>query len=399
MTGRVVRRLRDVLRDVTVELHARRSRTVLMILAVAMSMGALLTASAVSATAARQVDADLAASTLRLILVKGNAAGTEPTSELPPDSEARAERLDTVEHAGMRLDVSSVTSAEVARGGLPAATPGDKPITVTAVTSAYLRASDTTVSAPTAWVLDTDRPVAFMGVGAAARLDIPTNLVPTGYTVTINGQNYSIAGFVDSGAGALAESIVIPYACGVALAGSDTASELLVETAPGAGAVTSTVIRTAIRPDAPERLTSSQVVDVADLRTGVSTQLDRLAAWIGGLLLALTTLLIANAMIVSVTSRTAEIGLRRAMGTTRRSVAALFLTEAGICGLLGGLTGSALAASATVAVAIVNDWSAVLNLAVLGTGPIVGALAGIVSAAYPALHATTIEPAQAVRTT
>lgn len=172
---------------------------------------------------------------------------------------------------------------------------------------------------------------------------------------------------------------------------------MLVRTEPGAGAVVAPVIRLALRPDAPERLTSSQVVDITDLRTGVTTQLDRLAAWVGGLLLVLTVLLVANGMVVSVMARTGEIGVRRALGSSRGSVAALFLVEGALVGALGGLAGSAIATAAVVIVAAVSGWTAMFQLVWVVLGPAVGVTAGLVSSLYPAMRASSIQPALAVR--
>lgn len=136
---------------------------------------------------------------------------------------------------------------------------------------------------------------------------------------------------------------------------------------------------------------------MTQLRTGVSTQLDRLAAGTGALLLALTVLLIGNAMVVSVMSRTGEIGLRRAIGASRARVAAMFWTEGALSGLVGGLTGSALAAVAVVVVAAVNGWTAAVSPVVVVLGPAIGVAAGVLSSLYPALRAAAVEPAQAVR--
>ena len=93
-------------------------------------------------------------------------------------------------------------------------------------------------------------------------------------------------------------------------------------------------------PGTPEKLDVSQVVLHEDIRQSVSGQLTRQAAWIGGFLLVLTVLLIANSMIVSVTARTTEIGIRRALGASRSAVAGVFWFEGGLVGALGGLAGA-----------------------------------------------------------
>ena len=387
--------VRDVLADVAVEMHARRARTALMIAAVAMSTGTLLSAVGISTVAARQVDADMAASTLDLISVVASS-GVQATADdplFPDDASARVAAVDLVDAAGQRLDPGEVTTVTVTRAERTEPVAG---VTVAGLTSGYLEA----VRAPhrAAWLLDGSQPVALLGPDAAQALDVPPTLDPTGLTIRVNGEPFQVVGFLDDGGDAtLTDVVALPYRHPVGIAGSDVAPANTVRRAPGAGTVVADVVRLTVRPDAPQDLASSQVVDVSALRTGVSTQLDRLAAWVGALLLALTVLLIGNAMVVSVMSRTGEIGLRRAIGASRARVAAMFWTEGALSGAVGGVTGSALAAVAVVVVAAVNGWTASVNPVSALLGPTIGLVAGVVSSLYPALRAAAVEPAQAVR--
>jgi len=385
--------VRDVVGDVAVEMHARRNRTALMIAAVALSTGTLLSAVGISTVAARQVDADLAASTLDLVSVAAAAGVEGGDTLLPDDAEARVEDVDLVEAVGRRIDPQDVATVPVTRADPARPASG---ITVAGMTSGYLDA--VRALGPHAWLLDGEQAVTLLGTRAAQRLDVPRTLDPTGVTIRVAGASYQVVGFLnDSHEPALADVVAIPYHRAVDLAGSDLTTSMLVRTASGAGAVVADVVRLAARPDAPQDLVSSQVVDVTGLRTGVSTQLDRLATGVGALLLALTVLLIGNAMVVSVMSRTSEIGLRRAIGASRARVAAMFWTEGALSGVVGGLTGSALAAVAVVVVAAVNGWTATVSPAWVLLGPAVGLGAGVLSSAYPASRAARIEPAQAVR--
>ncbi|MBI9115725.1 ABC transporter permease [Sanguibacter suaedae] len=405
-----VDRFAEVVRDVVIEMHARRMRAVLMMTAVALATGALVAAIAISSVAAHQVDADLAASTLDVVSVTVSGGGTPgggtitpgddpatgPVETFPRDAELRAENLDLVAGAGRRLDVTGLVPALVSRDGLPT----DDPVagvSVAGMTSGYLRASAASVGDAPAWMLDGGEPVVFLGPVAAEHLGIPVTDDPTGLSVSIDGVSHSVVGFLHGGSVDLAAVVAVPYTRAVGAVGDDRATRMLVRVERGAGAPISRAIRLALRPDAPERLTASQVVDVNQLRTGVTTQLDRLAAGIGGFLLMLTILLIANAMVVSVMARTSEIGVRRAMGASRRNVAALFLAEGALTGLLGGLAGSAFALVALVVVAAASSWTATVAAWWLVLGPGVGVLAGLISSLYPALRAATIQPALAVR--
>ncbi len=106
---------------------------------------------------------------------------------------------------------------------------------------------------------------------------------------------------------------------------------------------------------------------------------------------------IANVTLLSVIERTGEIGLRRALGARRRHIAAQFLLESAVTGLLGGLIGAALGVVAVVAVSVSKQWTPILDLQVALLAPAVGALIGLLAGAYPALRAATTEPITALR--
>src|SRR6185312_4935878 len=93
----------------------------------------------------------------------------------------------------------------------------------------------------------------------------------------------------------------------------------------------------ALNPNEPERIKVEAPPDPAALRTGVADDVSGLLLILGLVSLTVGALGIANVTLVTVMERTAEIGLRRALGARRRHIAAQFLVEAGGVGLLGGL--------------------------------------------------------------
>lgn len=408
----VARQWGDLVEDVLIEVTARRGRALLMIAGVALSTGALVAALGISRTASQQIAADMAASTLDEVTVavaptarqeasvdgvSESTAGDvdAPTSIFPADTEQRATSIDLVRAAGLMLDLSVVSDQEVGRLA-PAVSAPDPTIAVLAITSGYLDAAGASGAESTRWMLDAAEPVALVGIGAAERLGLPVTADPTGLEVWIADQAVPVVGFV-SGADHVSGGVLIPYDVGLAQVGGDSGATLLVRTEPGAGAPVARVIRTAIRPDQPELLSTSHVATLGSLRQGVSTQLGRLVATIGGFLLALTVLLIANAMIVSAVARTSEIGLRRALGASRAGVSAVFWAEGALVGLLGGAAGGALASGVVVVVSAVNRWTPALDILSTALTPVLGAVVGLVASLQPALRAGRISPAVAVR--
>jgi putative ABC transport system permease protein len=102
-------------------------------------------------------------------------------------------------------------------------------------------------------------------------------------------------------------------------------------------------------------------------------------------------------MVIAVLERRSEIGLRRALGATRRHIRAQFLLEAIVLSGVGGLVGVALGAGITAAYAANRGWAFALPpeglAAATALAVLVGALAGI----YPAGRAASLQPAEAIR--
>ena len=104
-----------------------------------------------------------------------------------------------------------------------------------------------------------------------------------------------------------------------------------------------------------------------------------------------------NVMVIAVLERRGEIGLRRALGASRRHIAVQFLAEAALLAGTGGLAGALLGGFATTVYAAARHWSAVVPvpvlLAAVGVALALGAVAGL----YPALRAARLAPAEALR--
>ena len=108
---------------------------------------------------------------------------------------------------------------------------------------------------------------------------------------------------------------------------------------------------------------------------------------------------IANVMVISVLERRSEIGLRRALGATRRHIAVQFLGEAALLSGVGGVAGVALGALVTFAWASLEGWDTLVPTVALVGGLVAALLIGAVAGLYPAVRASRLSPTEALRRT
>ncbi len=105
---------------------------------------------------------------------------------------------------------------------------------------------------------------------------------------------------------------------------------------------------------------------------------------------------IANIMLVSVAQRTGEIGLRQALGATRKKILGQFLTESIILSLTGGVLGIICGAGLAQLMASLTGLSAGLSIAGILAGVLVSTLAGTLAGLYPAARAAKMQPVVAL---
>ncbi len=132
-------------------------------------------------------------------------------------------------------------------------------------------------------------------------------------------------------------------------------------------------------------------------RSEVLTTLSYLLAATSVISLIVGGIGIMNIMLVSVTERTREIGLRMAVGGRRRDIMLQFLVEAVSLCLLGGLIGIAIGVTASTIIAYAADWPVLVSPSVLGGALAAAAATGICFGLFPARRAAHLNPIDALR--
>ncbi|HEV7774779.1 MAG TPA: ABC transporter permease [Conexibacter sp.] len=176
-----------------------------------------------------------------------------------------------------------------------------------------------------------------------------------------------------------------------------SASAIYVRADDGAVLQTRALLAPTVDPQAPEEVAVSRPSDALAARAATESPLTALLLGLGAVALLVGGIGIANVMVIAVLERRREIGLRRALGATRRHVGVQFLCEALLLSLLGGALGVLLGAVGTLIYATAQDVRPVVPAIAVAGGLLASLLMGGIAGLYPAIRATRLSPTEALR--
>lgn len=139
------------------------------------------------------------------------------------------------------------------------------------------------------------------------------------------------------------------------------------------------------------------LTEIANTATAAATTLSWLLAAVAAVSLLVGGIGIMNIMLVSVTERTREIGLRLAVGARQSAVLTQFLIEATTLATIGGAAGAALGIAAALTIAHVAGWPSVISIRTILIAVGVSGLIGVFFGFYPARRAARLDPIEALR--
>lgn len=397
----------DLVAEATADIGSRPARLVMTILGTVLGIASLVATIGFAQTAAGQIarQFDGAASTQVVVTAaearSGSQNKTVAAGRLPWDSPERVSLLAGVESATL------IGEVELADGETITAVPVNDP-SAPPVASPQLFASSPELLDTAQGGVVTGRffdaghdargdRVAVLGERLAEEMGI--NRVDSQPSIFIAGIAYAVIGIVDGMErnAEMLDSVIIPTGAARADFGLTAPSELDIRIVVGAGPQVAEQSVLALSPDSPDSLKAQAPSGSSDLSQNVQADVNVVFLILGVIALLAGGLGIANVTLLGVMERVGEIGLRRALGATRRQIGAQFMVESIVIGFIGGLIGSALGVVAVIVVAAVQGWTPVTDPLVAVAGALLGAVVGWGSGWYPARRAARIEPVAALR--
>jgi len=386
----------DVARVASAGLRTRRLRAALSALGIAIGVAAIVAVLGLSSSSQAGLLAEIDKLGTNLLTVTNGQTVFGQTAELPAAAPGMIRRIGPVTQVA---DTGAIDSAHAYRSPLIPAI-NTNALSVQAASAGLPRAVGTSLAqgrylnAATA-----TQPVAVLGATAAERLGI--DRIWPGERIWLGGRWFYVAGILRPAvlASEIDTSVLVGFPAAHKYLGFDGhPSTIYVRAATDQVTAVQQVLAATANPESPSNVEVSRPSAALVARAAAKSALNGLFLGLGAVALLVGGVGVANIMVISVLERRSEIGLRRALGATRRQIRTQFLSEAILLAALGGAAGVAAGAAATAIYATTKHWAIVIPAAAWAGGIAAALVIGAVAGLLPALRAARMSPTEALRT-
>ena len=385
----------DLARVASVGLRTRRLRAALSALGIAIGVAAIVAVLGLSSSSQAGLLAEIDRLGTNLLTVTNGQSVTGQNVELPLRAPAMIGRIGPV----WQVQYIGTTTANAYRTPLipKVQTSG---LSVDAASLGLPRAVGTTVYQGRYLNPATARePVCVLGAAAAQRLGI--DRIYRGERVWVGGMWFYVTGILKPAvlAPEIDNAVLVGFPAAERYLGMDGhPSTIYVRAQTSQVAAVQSLLAQTANPENPSGVDVSQPSAVLTARADAKGAFNGLFLGLGAVALLVGAIGVANIMIISVLERRSEIGLRRALGATRRQIRTQFLTEAILLALAGGAAGVAAGGIATTVYATTKHWTVVIPTQAWAGGITAAIAIGALAGLLPAIRAASLSPTEALRT-
>ncbi len=386
---------RDLVRVGSLGLRSRPTRALLSALGISIGIGAIVGVLGISQSSKSGLLNELGQLGNLVTVQPGNTSFGQPT-ELPTTSEGMVSRVGPVTSV---TQIGTINNVFVYRNSLiPAIITNG--ITLTATDTSFPSTLGATLAEGTFLNAATAHfPAVVLGAEAAKLLGFHSLANPT--QIWIGGRGFTLVGILRP-IQLLSQMDSMAF-IGFPIAERDFAFDghptgLYLRSVPSQVVAVAAVLPATVNPENPSVVAVTFPSDILKAELVTKGAYNGLLLALGAIALLVGGVGIANVMVISVLERRSEIGLRRALGATRRHVAEQFLAEALLLSVLGGVSGTVFGLAATAAYSINQHWAVQVPTVALyggvGAALVIGAIAGV----FPSMRAARLSPTEALRT-
>jgi len=385
----------DLIRTATVGLRTRRMRMALSALGIAIGIAALVGVLGLSESSKSDLLDTLDRLGTNLLTVEAGSGIGIGTGELPIEAAPMIARIGPVKDT---VSISAIDASVYKNDLVPAGQTGGISVQAAGPDLLGVLAGDI---AQGTWFSDatTRYPTVVLGSIAAERLALSS--VEDQPQVWLGDQWFTVIGILHEFdlAPDLDRAAIISFtAADLYLDHDNVPTRILVRVDPDFVTDVVDVLALTANPENPDEIEIARPTDALEAKEAADDALTSLFLGLGAVGLLVGGVGIANVMVISVLERRSEIGLRRALGATRRHVAFQFLGESLLLAAIGGLGGVALGSGVVYAYASFKGWGVLIPTVALAGGIGAALVIGVIAGLYPAIRASKLSPTEALRT-